>query len=73
MWKIATFDIFQVLLCTFCSSTNLAQIAGENAVGQNLWKDSVFSQKQQHFWNFHIFSKIRKHERILQTDPYKIL
>ena len=36
MWKIATFDIFQVLFCTFHSSKNMAQTTRENAQGQNL-------------------------------------
>ena len=65
MWKIATFDIFQVLFCTFCSNTNLAQIAGENAVRQYLWKDSVFLPKQEHLWSFPIVLKIRKQEKLL--------
>ena len=73
MWKIATFDIFQVLFCTFHSSKNMAQTTRENAQGQNLWKDSVFLPKQEHFWSFHTFFKIRKEEKTLQTDPHKIL
>ena len=36
MRKIATFDIFRVLFCTFCSVTNLTLTAGENAEGQIL-------------------------------------
>ena len=50
MWKIATFDIFQVRFCTFCSSANLAQVAVENAVGQYLRKNyNFFIPKQEHF------------------------
>ena len=66
MWKIATFNIFQVLFCPFGSSKNLALIACENAVGQHLWKDSMFLLKQEHLWSFHPFSKIRKQKKILQ-------
>ena len=33
----------------------------------------VCSSKQENFWSFHTFLKIRKHEKILQTDPHKTL
>ena len=31
----------------------------------------VCSPKQENFWSFHTFLKIRKQEKILQTDPHK--
>ena len=33
----------------------------------------VFLPKQEHFWSFYTFLKIRKQKKTLQTDPYKIL
>ena len=54
---------------TFCSIKNIAQIPGKNAEEQYLWENSMFVLQSKKI--FGAFLKIRKQEKILQTDPHK--